>query len=291
LTHILSRTRPNGKPVIGATRLSRARQAAPLLALLWLVQACSSSPPSGQVVAVVNGEEVTLSELNEEARARGIAIGANPAAQRQLLQELLDRKLLAQAAVHAGVDRTPDYLLARRRAEELLLAQQLVADSSDGPRDISPAQIEALAKANPHAFAERSLLSVDQLTFAPPAAGQLQALSRLKSLDEVEAKLRSLHIDSTRSAETWDSASLDPHLLEQLASATSGRGWLLVPTQQRVSAIHVISKSPRPVPEGEYERYATEWLKARKSQEAATTLLANARKSAEIQYKSGFQPR
>jgi len=88
---------------------------------------CDGGPVSGQVVAVVDGEEITIPELNAEARARGLVIGTDRALRDRVLQDLIDRKLLVQAALDRKLDRTPDHLLAKRRSDEMLLANELIA--------------------------------------------------------------------------------------------------------------------------------------------------------------------
>jgi hypothetical protein len=92
-----------------------------------LLTACNPEVPTGQVIAVVNGEEITTAELNAEARARNLTIGTD-AAQRDLaIADLVKRKLLVQAAEGRGLDRTPEFVVANRRLRDILLAQQLVA--------------------------------------------------------------------------------------------------------------------------------------------------------------------
>jgi|KBSSwiStaDraftv2_1062776.scaffolds.fasta_scaffold47088_3 hypothetical protein len=97
--------------------------------------------PRGQVVAVVGNVEITLAELNLEARLRGIDISSNRMLRDSLLAELVERKLLVHAASDRGVDQMANSVLLEHRARDILLAQQLLAldDSSKAPP--SPAEI------------------------------------------------------------------------------------------------------------------------------------------------------
>ena len=131
-----------GDPVVGglhgtpdtwlATWLSRATawhinwsSALPAAAAM-LLSACHASPPTGQVIAVVDGVEITLAELNAEARARNLAIGSDRAQRDQAIADLVKRRLLVHAAEARGLDRVPAFILAERRARDILLAQELV---------------------------------------------------------------------------------------------------------------------------------------------------------------------
>ncbi|MEG3153318.1 hypothetical protein [Sphingomonas sp. RB1R13] len=70
--------------------------------------------------------EITLAELNNEAKARNFAIRTDMAQRDAALAGLVERKLLVRAAHARGIDQTPDFVLNMRRMREILLAQQLV---------------------------------------------------------------------------------------------------------------------------------------------------------------------
>ena len=84
-----------------------------------LAAGCSKAEPDGQVIAIANGEEITLGELNEEARARGLPIVNNRVLRESVIRDLIDRKLLVQEALRKKLDRTPQHLLAIRRLNEM----------------------------------------------------------------------------------------------------------------------------------------------------------------------------
>ena len=74
---------------------------------------------TGQVAAVVNGEEITLQEINAELGSRPIPEGVDKKViQQAALQRLVERRLLAQAARDDELDKTPDYLLRERQLRE-----------------------------------------------------------------------------------------------------------------------------------------------------------------------------
>jgi EpsD family peptidyl-prolyl cis-trans isomerase len=80
--------------------------------------------PKGQVVATVNGEEITTTELGAEL---GNFSSKDPkvmkAAQQQALQQIIMRDLIAQKAKEAKIDKSPEYAVQARRGEETLLGQ------------------------------------------------------------------------------------------------------------------------------------------------------------------------
>jgi EpsD family peptidyl-prolyl cis-trans isomerase len=255
-----------------------------------VLQACGSAPPSGQVIAKVNGVDVTVPELNEEARSRGLSIGNDVALRNSLLQELIDRKLLAQAAEKRRLDRTPEYLLAARRAQELVLAQQLIALSSKELQPPSSAGLDALVAANPQAFGERALVTVDQLTFDGTTAAVQSHLVKPESLDRLQARLSASGVAASRAVETWDTASLDPHSAAKLRKASPSGPAVILEINGRMIAAKLISTTAKPTSVGAGRSYAAEWWRSRRTQELTGQMLAQSRRSATIIYQPDFAP-
>ena len=64
---------------------------------------------TGQVAAVVNGDEITLAELNQEiAEARIPPSADKKAVQQAALQKIVDRRLITQVAKEDGIDKQPE---------------------------------------------------------------------------------------------------------------------------------------------------------------------------------------
>ena len=92
-----------------------------------LTSACTRKA-EGQTVAVVNGEEVTVPDLNFALDQAKVPQGADKDAVRaQVLQQLVDRRLLAEQARKEDIDKSPEFLNRERRADEDLLISMLAA--------------------------------------------------------------------------------------------------------------------------------------------------------------------
>jgi len=85
------------------------------IAAMLLVAACDKggSAPKGQVVAQVNGQDITLSELNAELLANKVPADSDDKAATQLiLQRLIARKLLVEHARDEKLDKNRVYIVA-----------------------------------------------------------------------------------------------------------------------------------------------------------------------------------
>jgi EpsD family peptidyl-prolyl cis-trans isomerase len=261
-----------------------------IVALLLLAVGCNQGPPKGQVIARVNGEEITIAELNEEARARSV-VGANdPAVRGALLQDLIDRKLLAQEAVQEKLDRSPQHLIASQRMKEVLLAEQFLASVGNDLRPLSTAELQEFTAANPTAFDRRTLLSVDQITFPRPSDPALiQRLEAAKALTEIEMILQEAALPQERSVKTWDSAVLPEASMKVLLGAQPGKPFLL-PHGNLLIMGEVLSSLAQPIETEQRLRLASERLARERKDRSMRQMLGALRADAQIIHAERFAP-
>jgi EpsD family peptidyl-prolyl cis-trans isomerase len=249
---------------------------------------CDKGPPTGQVIAVIDGEEVTLSELNYESRIRNLRLEDDPLLRRALLKELVDRKLLVREAKQRVLEKSPDFVLAERRAREILLAQSLLADRPDAATT-SGADVRKFIADHPLAFGDRVTASADQLKFGPVNLAIRQQLRRAKSLGAMIAILRAAGVEFRRMGEVWDSA--DPSSPLAQGRIAPRKGQLFVLEQSGVTMAGILTEvTPQPVPQAQQEEFARTLIERASSAREMELLLERASKQAEVNYQVGFAP-
>jgi EpsD family peptidyl-prolyl cis-trans isomerase len=166
---------------------------------------CNSetSAPKGQVIAQVGKTDVTQQELENELRLAQIpADKRDDAVIKRVLGDLVQRKYLVQKAVEAKLDREPSVLLEMLRSREQILAtsfaQREVAGKSTA---IGKGDIDKFILSRPLAFEKRQLLTVDKISIAltPATQALLDVTKNMKSLEEIEKKLKELSVLYNRS--------------------------------------------------------------------------------------------
>ncbi len=257
-------------------------------ALAFVGASCNKVEPKGQVVAVVNGKEITVGELNEEARARGMSIGNDPSARARVMRDLVDRKLLADEALRDKIDQTPEYLLTARRLNELLLVQELVA-ARRGPADPTNAEVRAFINSHPHAFDQRVSIRAGQISVPRKLSAKLQAdLSTASTLEQAQQLLRAAGISGARSDQVWDSANLPEDTTERLLPSASEL--VLLPAEAGMAIVQVFSVTPQPVPPEQRESTARQWMTQQRTVSALNQLLDSVRSKGQVKYQKGFEP-
>jgi len=165
----------------------------------------------GQVVAHVGNEVVTTQELENEFRLANVPADKqkDPEVVKRVLSELVVRKYLLQQALAAKLDREPGVLLNLLRSREQVLenAYLMRKVASKAP---SKEDVDKYIANNPSKFANRKLLSVEQIGFplGPASQSVIDANKDAKSLDEIDQRLTSAAIPHSRQMGTLSSGDI-----------------------------------------------------------------------------------
>ena len=254
------------------------------------LHACSSEP-TGQVVAVVNGEEITQQELNAEiSELPAPPVGDKEAIRRQILQQIIDRRLMAQVAKEDGLDRDPMYVIRERRLKEELLVQMYGVKTADTVRVPDASSVKKYLADNPGKFSRRTAYLVDQISFDFPSDAKiLKALEADKSLADVEETLKSFKIDYSKGANSMDSGNIPTPVLNQILALPAGEPFI-IPMQGKVVVSVITGRQPVPTTEQQASPMAAQSMRAESIGKVLRTRLEEAKAKANITYQDGLAP-
>lgn len=215
-----------------------------VVCMAMLAAGCDKKP-EGQVAAVVNGDEITLKEINAEIGTANIPEGADSKEiQKAALQRIVERRLLAQAAQEDGLDKTPEFLIRSRQVNDALLVQLLGQRAEKSFQVPDQAAIDKFMADNPSMFAGRKMYVVDRIQFALPAdMSKLKSLESSHSMEEVAAQLNSLGIKFERGPAKMDSAQLGQQRLNQILALPSGEPFV-IPENGMVTVAIITGETP-----------------------------------------------
>lgn len=245
---------------------------------------------TGQVVAVVNGEEVSLSELNGELQRAGAQGGDKKAIQAAALQGLIDRKLLVQQARDRGIDKDPEYLQQQRRLNDELMISMLGKQVTKNVPVPSTTEVGQYVAAHPTMFAQRTIYALDQIQFAAPAdRAKLKSLEADHSLDEVATTLSQMGIKFARQKGMMDTAQTPPALIAQISKLPPTEPFVLA-SGGRVIVSVIADKRIQPLDPDQSRQLATQAIRREAVSDIAKKQVKQARDSAKIEYQAGFTP-
>ncbi len=256
-----------------------------VLTAAMTVAACNRAP-AGDAAATVNGEAIGRADLNLEAAALDSGPGdAN--SQRELLAQVVNRKLLAQEAVAQKLDATPEFKNAERKARETALAEALMRKAVGNKANPTPAEIQSFIAANPGMFSSREILSLDQLQVEAAAINN-DWLRPANSLADAERILKEHNVPFQRGHATADTGSMAPALLKLLADRPKEP--FAVPQGDKLVISQLVDRRPVAIPAGQVNAIAAAEMRRRAIQQTAESTLRDLRAKAKITFADEFAP-
>jgi EpsD family peptidyl-prolyl cis-trans isomerase len=165
-----------------------------LSAAVLALQGCGDKEPKAtQVAAKVNGDEITVHQVNQAMQRAGNLTEAQvPQAQKQILDRLVDQQLLVQQAVDKKLDRDAHVVQAIEAARRQILAQAYVERVMGGAGKAQDAQVKEFFDSHPELFSERRIYRFTQVAIAAPADRHAEIRTKLEELDKQQDKQRIL---------------------------------------------------------------------------------------------------
>lgn len=268
------------------------RRFAIALSALALAGCGSDEPPAGQVVANVDGVEITQTELNAELGGRR-APTAEGQKQLQLavLNQMIARVLLANAAKAQGLDKTPEAAVAKQRAEQLALIELLQKKLGAASPQVSTEEVSQFVADNSELFANRRIYVVDQIIVPSPPAPLLKGLEAVQTWDDAKAELAKYNLPANSAVGVVDALTVAPQFAKQVA-ALPANAVFIVPAQGAIRINHIRESQLSPVSGDDANRLAKEMLVQRRTgqqvQDAIGKILTEGR--TKVKLNPAFEP-
>lgn len=266
-------------------------------ALILGLSACgwdsTDSTPKGQVIATVDGIEITQRDLAAEMDMIG-GTHADPRATRQAaLQQIVIRKMLAKEARTRKLDDSADFGLLKQRAEESVLESLLQRAMIRDLPDPAPADAQRYVSDHPDLFGQRKIFDVEQIRINQAADPDLvEKIKPLVTLDEVQALLDREGVKYQRGSGTLNALQASSDMVKQILALPPGEifilpigGSMLV---NRIDAVRTV-----PVGDDAARKFALDYLKQKGVSDTLKNQLAEIMKKNKdrIHYQKGYGPK
>lgn len=256
-----------------------------LLAAAGLSACGNKEKKPGQALASVNGEEITVLQLNEEMQRANVQAPQQEAASKQLLESLIDRQLLQNEAAKDKTDRDPKVVQAIERAKALIIAQAYMQKRIGTIARPTKQEVEEYFHKNPQFFSERKQFDMRELVIASADMNdQLKAaMDSAKTLDDVAAWLDTHKVKYARTQLSRTSADLAPELSAKLLSMPKGQ-LFIIREGDRTLLISLADIRDNPVTLAQAAPQIEQFLFNKKNKDAADAELKRLRATAKIEY-------
>ncbi len=256
-----------------------------------LVLAGCSREPTGQVVAVVGDDEITLQEINAEIGNAQLPKNVNVKdVQRLALERIVERRLLADVARDQELDKKPDFLIRERQLADALLVQQLGEHAGRSIRVPDGAALDKYVEAHPTTFAKREILQLDQIRFQMPAEpDKLRALEADHSMAAVATRLQQMGIEFQRGAAGLDTAVVPQAVFARIEGLPAGEPFV-IPQNGVVTVSAIVGRRPAALVGEAARPVAVQLIRNEELAKGLKQRLDAKRAETEIKYQDGFAP-
>lgn len=260
------------------------------ISLAVLASGCNRKA-EGQTVAVVNGDEITVPDLNFALNQAKVPEGADKKlARTQLLQQLVDRRLLAQQAHQEGIDKTSEYLNARRRADEDLLISMLANRRLKTAQLPSDREIDNYIATHPETFASHEVWSLSQVAYQTPTDNAVKAeIIAAKTIDQLLTVLKNHNIPYQQQDNKLDTSVVPPELYSKLKAIQPGEPFAISAGSRTIASV-ITAREPHPLMGDQAKPIAVDAMRKAQTATALEGLLKSLRGSAKIEYQAGYGP-
>jgi EpsD family peptidyl-prolyl cis-trans isomerase len=197
-----------------------------LFYLLFAVTGCtqqSGKNTDGSVAAVVNGVEITKSQIEFLARQSsvpGMTPEQNENLRRRILANLVRTELLAGKARKEGLDKSQDYSMAIYTSNNGVLAGLAEKEIVNKVAQASSLEAETVVQNNPQLFSERKLYVYDEVVFPGADMKYLETIGKMAenggNLNQLVDMLKAKNIKYNKIARGMMAEQIPPPMLQLL---------------------------------------------------------------------------
>src|SRR5688572_26238133 len=217
-----------------------------LIALVVALSACGKADvkkASGQVVAKVNGDEISVHQINNAiARSHDIAPDEAKQAAAQTLERIIDQELLVQKALKEKLDRDPQVMQAIEDAKRQILARAYIERGVAASPTENQEEIRKFYQDNPALFEQRRIYRVHELAVVAPRE-QLDTLKAAtagaKSLDDVAGWLKSQKLVFQAAVSNRPAEQIPMDILTRVFEMREGQ-IAVIPTSRGASVVQML---------------------------------------------------
>lgn len=265
------------------------------VALALLATACDKDGEKkvSQVVAKVDGVEITVHQLNAELGRLNAPVTTDPKVADNVsigvLRNLVDQQLFVALAKEKNLERDPNVVLAIEQAKRQILAQtyakQLVGDVK------SPDDKEVAAYYDKHTelFKNRKIFTMRILAVSKQGLKPeiLDTLEKINTLADAEAYLQRQNIAYQQRMVTSPSEDLPMGILPRMVGAPTGQMFLLNMSEQ-IAAYDIIKAIDQPMALEQAKPIISRFLISQASEKRVRDEIERLHKTANIEYMGKF---
>lgn len=256
--------------------------------------ACDKKEQGGkgtQVVAKVNGDEISIHQLNfQMSRLGQINQEQSKAVSRQVLERLVEQQLILQKSIAAKLDRDPNVLQNLENAKREILAQAYIEQQMSAAKKPSAQEINGFYTKHPELFEKRHVYRLQELAVVAgrdKLAEIESGVKSVKNLNEIANWLKEKNFKFTANANVRAAEQLPLELLPRLNQMKDGE-IVIIPNQDSINIVLLAGSQEQSITREKAAPIIEQYFVNQRKTEIAKQQLAKLRSTAKIEYLGTF---
>lgn len=245
--------------------------------------------PASQVMAKVNGDEISVHQVNNVLARQANPVNAPEEIRKQILEKLVDRQLAYQQALKGDLDRSPEVMLAIEEAKREIIASAYVKKISGGQAAPTEAEATGYYDQHPALFAQRKVYRLREIALpagAPQVAEVKAAVAQGQAFEAIVDGLKAQGARFEANAAVRAAEQLPIQSLDLLAAA--GNGQLVTFEMPNALVVYQVMESQaKPVDQAAAMPKIMAFLANQRAAKAIEAELKRLREAARIEYVGG----
>ncbi|MGV3583180.1 MAG: EpsD family peptidyl-prolyl cis-trans isomerase [Methylophilus sp.] len=266
------------------------------IALLSLVLAAcgdksAEHKSSTQVVAKVNGDEISVHQVNlQMSRAGKLTEEQSKEVSKKVVAKLVDQQLLLQQAEKDKLDRDPQILQILEASKADILAQAYLERVASKAQKPSSAEIDAFYNEHPELFSKRRIFRLQELVVNAPKekleAVQLGVKDQ-KSINDVATWLKDNNYPFDVNSNVKPAEQLSGNMLKILQPLKDGN-FIVVNTGRGLNVVNLAASQDQPITKDKATPVIEQYFLNKNKKELVSKEVETLRSQASIEYLGEF---
>lgn len=260
-----------------------------IVAASAILSGCGSKEAAGpsQVVANVNGEEITEMQVNQALeRQDNLKPDQLEFLSRKVVAALVQQEIVLRKARELKIDREQRVVQNIEALKRETVTRAYLERIADGAAKPSPKDVQEYFDANPALFKQRRIYTFQEVSVQVNDAQKAEIetqISTLKSPTELEGFLKAKQIPTRSDRTTAAAENLPLPLLQRIAVLKPGQG-LILPAVGGLRVLLLLSVQESPTTEEQARPAITIYLMNQNKRKAVDMELVSLRTATKVQY-------
>lgn len=255
-----------------------------------------TSKAGTQVVAKVNGDEISIHQINfqlgrlTQQNQAQLNEAQNKEAAKQILARLVDQQLLIQKAVESKLDRDPRVLQALEASKNEILAQAYLEQLITKAEKPSSAKIDTFYKENPELFEKRRVFRLQEIIVDVDQSKHAEietAIAGLKGINEIANWLKTKSYPFNANSNVRAAEQLPLALLKKIQPLKDGE-FVAVPSGKSLNIVHIAASQSKPIARDKAAPIIEQYFLNQNKAIVAKAEMADLNKKAKVEFVGAF---